>query len=82
MNLPRTNQISEWIAERGMRSTLLGILANVGLSAAKISVGFVGPSFALAVLLLGPATLHAQAGVPDETRSKPFKTRQSQLRQC
>jgi divalent metal cation (Fe/Co/Zn/Cd) transporter len=30
-----------------MRSRLLGILANLGLSAAKISAGFVGHSFAL-----------------------------------
>jgi divalent metal cation (Fe/Co/Zn/Cd) transporter len=30
-----------------MRSTLLGILVNLGLSAAKISAGFVGHSFAL-----------------------------------
>ncbi len=30
-----------------MRSTLLGILVNLGLSAAKISTGFVGHSFAL-----------------------------------
>jgi hypothetical protein len=30
-----------------MRSTLLGILVNLGLSATKISAGFVGHSFAL-----------------------------------
>jgi divalent metal cation (Fe/Co/Zn/Cd) transporter len=30
-----------------MRSTLLGILVNLGLSAAKISAGAVGHSFAL-----------------------------------
>jgi cation diffusion facilitator family transporter len=43
----RANQISEWIAKRGMRSTLLGILVNLGLSATKISAGAVGHSFAL-----------------------------------
>jgi cation diffusion facilitator family transporter len=32
---------------RGIRSTLLGILVNLGLSAAKISAGIVGHSFAL-----------------------------------
>jgi cation diffusion facilitator family transporter len=41
------NQISEWIAKRGMRSTFLGISANLGLSATKISAGMVGHSFAL-----------------------------------
>jgi cation diffusion facilitator family transporter len=43
----RANQISEWIAKRGMRSTLLGILVNLGLSVTKISAGAVGHSFAL-----------------------------------
>jgi cation diffusion facilitator family transporter len=43
----RASQISEWIAKRGMRSTLLGILVNLGLSATKISAGAVGHSFAL-----------------------------------
>jgi hypothetical protein len=42
----RANQISEWIAKRDMRSTLLGILVNPGLSATKISAGAVGHSFA------------------------------------
>jgi cation diffusion facilitator family transporter len=41
------NQISESIAKRGMRSTLLGILVNLGLSVTKISTGIVGHSFAL-----------------------------------
>jgi Co/Zn/Cd efflux system component len=38
---------TDWIAKRGMRSTLLGILVNLGLSVTKISAGFVGRSFAL-----------------------------------
>jgi divalent metal cation (Fe/Co/Zn/Cd) transporter len=41
------NRVTDWIAKRGMRSTLLGILVNLGLSVTKISAGFVGHSFAL-----------------------------------
>ena len=41
------NRISEWIAKRGMKSTLLGILVNLALSVTKISAGMVGHSFAL-----------------------------------
>jgi cation diffusion facilitator family transporter len=43
----RANRILERIAKIGMRSTLLGILVNLGLSVAKISAGIVGHSFAL-----------------------------------
>src|SRR3984885_15155248 len=35
------------MAKSGMRSTLLGILANLALSGTKISAGMVGHSFAL-----------------------------------
>jgi divalent metal cation (Fe/Co/Zn/Cd) transporter len=45
--MTRANQIPERIAEKGMKSTLLGIFVNLGLSATKISVGLVGHSFAL-----------------------------------
>src|ERR1700721_2759444 len=41
------NRVSEWIAKRGMRSPLLGILVNLGLSVTKTSAGLVGHSFAL-----------------------------------
>ncbi len=41
------NRVSDWIAKRGMKSTLLGILVNLGLSVTKISAGMVGHSFAL-----------------------------------
>jgi hypothetical protein len=51
-----------------MRSTLLGIPVNVWFVGCEDFGRIVGPSFALAVILLGPARLHAQAGVPDETR--------------
>jgi cation diffusion facilitator family transporter len=46
-NVTRANRILEQIAKRGMRSTLLGILANFGLSTTKILGGMVGHSFAL-----------------------------------
>ena len=45
--MTRANRVSEWITKRGMRSTLLGILVNLGLSVTKISAGLVGHSFAL-----------------------------------
>ena len=45
--MTRANQISEWIAKRGTRSTLLVILVNLCLSVTKISAGMVVHSFAL-----------------------------------
>jgi len=36
------------VAKRGRRSTVLGILVNLGLSVSKISAGILGHSFALA----------------------------------
>jgi cation diffusion facilitator family transporter len=41
------NRVSEWIAKRGMRSTLLGILVNLVLSVTKVSAGPLGHSLAL-----------------------------------
>src|SRR5450755_1218962 len=45
--MARESRTSESLATRGMRSTVLGIVVNLGLSVSKISAGTLGHSFAL-----------------------------------
>jgi divalent metal cation (Fe/Co/Zn/Cd) transporter len=65
--VPGANRVSEWIAKRGMRSTLLGILVNLVLSVTKVSAGLLGHSFALVAdgLESGADVLSGLVVVPD-----------------